>query len=123
MCIHPDGRFMYITGRNCILVSQYNKVTNEFQKPTTFAGREGEAGYSPSLHLSARFQEPYQGTFVKNEEYIKILVRTETFMIIIYATEETIASLKLLPTVTYLFLQEEAVSLLTTRYLAILTEN
>ena len=44
-------------------------------------------------------------------------------MIIIYATEETIASLKLLPTVTYLFLQEEAVSLLTTRYLAILTEN
>lgn len=47
----------------------------------------------------------------------------ETFMIIIYATEETIASLKLLPTVTYLFLQEEAVSLLTTRYLAILTEN
>lgn len=48
MCIHPDGRFMYITGRNCILVSQYNKATNEFQKPTTFAGREGEPGYSPS---------------------------------------------------------------------------
>lgn len=71
MCIHPDGRFMYITGRNCILVSQYNKVTNEFQKPTTFAGREGEAGYSPSPGPSARFQEPYQGTFVKNEEYIK----------------------------------------------------
>ena len=47
----------------------------------------------------------------------------ETFMIIIYATEETIASLKLLPTVTYLFLQEEAVSLLTTSNLAILTEN
>lgn len=71
MCIHPDGRFMYITGRNCILVSQYNKVTNEFQKPTIFVGREGEGGYSTSPGPNARFQEPYQGTFVKNEEYIK----------------------------------------------------
>ena len=71
MCIHPDGRFMYITGRNCILVSQYDETTKEFQKPTTFVGKEGEAGYSLSPGSSARFQEPYQGTFVKNEEYIK----------------------------------------------------
>lgn len=70
MSIHPDGRFMYITGRNCILVSQYNKETKEFQKPTTFVGREGEGGYSPSPGSSARFGEPYQGTFVKNDEYI-----------------------------------------------------
>ena len=71
MSIHPDGRFMYITGRNCILVSQYNEATKEFQKPTTFVGKEAEGGYSPSPGPNARLSEPYQGTFVKNEDYIK----------------------------------------------------
>lgn len=71
MAIHPDGRYMYITGRNCIMVSRYSDESQEFQSVTSFAGREGEGGFiSSSPGTQARFQEPYQGTFVRNEEYV-----------------------------------------------------
>lgn len=69
--IHPQGKYMYITGVNCIYKSIYNNQTKKFQIPTIFAGRMGESGYLDAPGTSARFNWPYQGTFVKNEEYVK----------------------------------------------------
>lgn len=71
MTIHPHGNYMYITGANCIYKSEYNWDTKKFQSPTIFVGRLGESNYVDAPGTTARFSWPYQGTFVKNEEYVK----------------------------------------------------
>ena len=72
---------------------------------------------------SARFQEPYQGTFVKNEEYIKNPRPDGNIYDYYICDRGNHCIFKITPDGNVSLLQEEAVSLLTTRYLAILTEN
>lgn len=69
--IHPTGNYMYIVGDNCIYKSMFNRDTNEFQSPVIFAGRRGESQWVDGTGALARFCWPYQGTFVKNPDYVK----------------------------------------------------
>lgn len=68
---HPTGDYMYIVGAHCIFKSIYNKDTKKFQVPTVFAGQLDTSGYGDGPGTSARFNTPYQGTFVRNEDYVK----------------------------------------------------
>lgn len=69
--IHPKGNYMYILGSNCVFKSMYNKETKKFQSPVILAGKLAEESYVDGPGTSARFGEPFQGTFVKNEDYVK----------------------------------------------------
>lgn len=71
LTMHPDGDYMYILGNNCISKSIFNTTTQRFQTPTVFAGMRGESGYEDGPGTNARFQDPVQGVFVKNNDYIK----------------------------------------------------
>lgn len=71
LAMHPSGDYMYIMGCNCVFKSIYNKETKKFQTPTVFAGMLGQSGYEDGPGTSARFRVPYQGTFVKNKDYVK----------------------------------------------------
>ena len=68
---HPSGKFMYILGAQCVFKSKFNTTTKEFQTPIIFAGRFNEWGYVDGQGEQARFDTPVQGTFVKNEDYVR----------------------------------------------------
>lgn len=68
---HPEGHYMYILGANCVFKSMYNKGTKKFQTPTILAGKLSEGNYVDGPGTTARFGEPFQGTFVKNEDYVR----------------------------------------------------
>lgn len=67
---HPSGKYMYILGANCIYKSIYNEQTGKFQTPTVFAGKVDDSQCVDGPGTSARFNWPYQGTFVKNKDYM-----------------------------------------------------
>ena len=69
--IHPSGKFAYIVviNRNYILRTDYNEQTHLFSAPYRVAGDMSNAGFTDGVGLSALLNRPYQGTFVKNEEY------------------------------------------------------
>ena len=69
--IHPDGLYMYIVGNQCISKSMWDEQTREFQEPTVFAGSLGSSGWVDAPGTTARFSDPWQGVFVRNEEYAK----------------------------------------------------
>lgn len=76
---HPDGLYMYITGGayHCIMKSEVvlNKETGSYDlaqtQPTVFAGSKGSWGWEDAQGTNARFDQPRQGVFVKNLEYVK----------------------------------------------------
>lgn len=68
---HPEGKYMYILGCNSVFKSMYNRETHQFQAPVILAGKLGEPGYQEGPGTTARFRWPYQGTFVKNPDYVK----------------------------------------------------
>lgn len=69
--IHPSGKFAYIVviNRNYILRTDYNEQTHRFSAPYRVAGDMSHSGFTDGVGLSALLNRPYQGTFVKNEEY------------------------------------------------------
>lgn len=69
--IHPSGKFAYIVviNRNYILRTDYNEATKRFSAPYVIAGDMSAEGFTDGVGKSARLRRPYQGTFVKNEEY------------------------------------------------------
>ena len=69
--IHPSGKFAYIVviNRNYILRTDYNEQTKRFSAPYVIAGDMSAEGFTDGVGKSARLRRPYQGTFVKNEEY------------------------------------------------------
>lgn len=71
MVIHPSGNYMYIFPNkySCVLKSNYNWTTNEFEYPSVFAGAFNQQGYQDGVGTSARFNYAIQGVFVKNKEY------------------------------------------------------
>jgi len=73
MTIHPSGKYMLIGlgDRPCILKSDYNFSTHEFMSPTIFAGNFNSSGFTDGVGPTARFNNPCQGVFVKNEDYVK----------------------------------------------------
>ena len=69
--IHPSGKYAYIVviNRNYILRTDYNEQTKRFSPPYRIAGDMSHAGFTDGVGLSALLNRPYQGTFVKNEQY------------------------------------------------------
>lgn len=72
LLVHPTGDYMYILGKNCIFKAIYNKETMKYQTPIVFAGQLGAGGaFVDGVGTTARFNWPFQGTFVKNKDYVK----------------------------------------------------
>ena len=69
--IHPSGKYAYIVviNRNYILRTDYNEETKKFSAPYRIAGDMSHEGFTDGVGLSALLRRPYQGTFVKNEQY------------------------------------------------------
>lgn len=69
--IHPSGKYAYIVviNRNYILRTDYNEKTKRFSAPYRIAGDMSHEGFQDGVGLSALLRRPYQGTFVKNEQY------------------------------------------------------
>lgn len=68
---HPKGKYLYVLGNHCIFKLKYEEAKREFSSPVIFAGSLGNAGYTDGVGATARFNEPYQGVFVRNEDYVK----------------------------------------------------
>lgn len=68
---HPSGTYAYINVINnaYILRSDYDSSSKRLVTPYTVAGGYKVHGYADGVGTSARFDHPYQGVFVKNEEY------------------------------------------------------
>lgn len=72
--IHPTGNYAYImiVNKNYIMRTDYNWVTNRFNPPYMFSGSTSrEAGYLDGVGTNTKYNQPYQGVFVYNEEYEK----------------------------------------------------
>lgn len=71
--MHPSGKYAYIVviNKHYILRTDYNEATHEFAPPYIVAGKMGEAAWLDGVGTSARLNRPYQGTFVKNQEYVQ----------------------------------------------------
>ena len=69
--IHPSGKYAYIVviNKNYILRTDYNEQTHRFSAPYRIAGDMSHSGFTDGVGLSALLNRPYQGTFVKNEQY------------------------------------------------------
>ncbi len=71
--IHPSGDYAYITiiNRDYILRTDYDWDKKEFTTPYIIAGANGNPGWVDAVGTNARVTHPYQGVFVKNQEYVK----------------------------------------------------
>lgn len=70
--IHPTGNYAYINviNQHYILRVDYNWEKKRFNQPYLVCGRLSGGGYEDGVGSSVRLQNPYQGVFVKNENYI-----------------------------------------------------
>lgn len=70
---HPTGNYAYLIVHNnqCIVKSNYNWKEKKLEVPQPFVGNYGDAGWVDGVGTAARFNTPWQGVFVKNEEYEK----------------------------------------------------
>lgn len=73
LILHPSAKYMYIImeGAPVVLRSNYNEKTNMFETPIIIAGKFGAWGCVEGTGTSARFDQPWSGTFVKNYDYVK----------------------------------------------------
>jgi hypothetical protein len=77
--IHPEGKYMYVLSINYHFITKsiYNEETDSFGAPIWFVGSSsiagfgGGAGYINDMGMDAKMNQPREGVFVKNEEYVK----------------------------------------------------
>lgn len=69
--IHPTGNYAYIVviNQHYILRIDYNWEKKQFNQPYLVCGQLGAAGYQDGVGSSVRLRNPYQGVFVKNDDY------------------------------------------------------
>lgn len=69
--IHPTGRYAYLVviNQHYILRTDYDPQKKEFTDPYLFCGAVGQGNWVDGAGTNARLNTPYQGVFVKNEEY------------------------------------------------------
>ena len=69
--VHPSGKYAYIVviNRYYVLRTDYDEESRRFLPAYTIAGSLGDAGLQDGVGTNAKFSRPYQGTFVKNDEY------------------------------------------------------
>ncbi len=70
--IHPSGNYAYIVviNQHYILRTNYNWDTKKFTSPFVVCGEARSADWVDGAGTSARLNNPYQGVFVKNEDYV-----------------------------------------------------
>jgi hypothetical protein len=70
--IHPSGNYAYIVviNQHYILRTDYNWAESRFAPPYVVAGQVRSGGWVDGAGVSARLNRPYQGVFVKNQEYV-----------------------------------------------------
>lgn len=70
---HPTGNYAYliITNNHSIVKSTYNWKEKKLDVPQPFVGYYGQSGWLDGVGINCRFTNPWQGVFVKNEEYVK----------------------------------------------------
>lgn len=71
--IHPTGNYAYIVviNQHYILRCDYNWEKKQFNQPYLVAGQLRGEGYQDGVGSSVRLRNPYQGVFVKNEDYVE----------------------------------------------------
>ena len=70
--IHPTGNYAYIVviNKHYILRIDYNWEKERFNQPYLVCGKlSNNGGYQDGVGSSVRLNKPYQGVFVKNEDY------------------------------------------------------
>lgn len=72
MVIHPSGKYAYIVviNRHYIMRTDYDNVKRRFGTPYLFCGKVKEDGWEDAIGDKARLSSPYQGVFVKNQQYV-----------------------------------------------------
>ena len=70
--IHPSGDYAYLVviNRSYILRSDYDWNKKEFMTPYVMAGSNGSGNWVDAVGTNARVNRPYQGVFVKNQQYV-----------------------------------------------------
>ncbi|MCW3804463.1 IPT/TIG domain-containing protein [Plebeiibacterium marinum] len=70
--IHPSGDYAYIVviNQHYILRTDYNWETKRFTSPFVVCGEARSAAWVDGAGTSARLNNPYQGVFVKNDNYV-----------------------------------------------------
>lgn len=70
---HPSGKYAYITvpSKKVIMKAEYDQVNKKLLAPTIFCGKEGTQGASDGVGSAALLANPFQGCFVKNEQYVE----------------------------------------------------
>ncbi|RAV30548.1 IPT/TIG domain-containing protein [Sinomicrobium soli] len=71
--IHPSGNYAYILviNRHYILRVDYNWEKERFNQPYLVCGQLGTDGYQDGVGSAVRLRNPYQGVFVKNDNYVE----------------------------------------------------
>lgn len=72
MVMHPTGKYVYfvVINQHYILRSDYDEATHRFASPYIVAGQMKHNGWADGVGTAAMFDRPYQGVFVKNEDYV-----------------------------------------------------
>ncbi len=73
MVMHPTGNYAYILmkEKHYIMRTDYDWENQTFTTPYVICGDGGGAsGYADGVGTRARFNQPIQGVFVKNQEYV-----------------------------------------------------
>jgi len=70
--IHPSGNYAYIVviNRHYILRIDYNWDKKQFNQPYLVCGQLRSSGYVDGVGSTVRLNTPYQGVFVKNQDYV-----------------------------------------------------
>jgi len=71
--IHPSGNYAYIVviNQHYILRVDYNWEKKQFNQPYLVCGQLKSSGYQDGVGSSVRLRNPYQGVFVKNDDYVE----------------------------------------------------
>ncbi|MDD7884744.1 IPT/TIG domain-containing protein [Flavivirga sp. 57AJ16] len=71
--IHPSGNYAYIMviNQHYILRLDYNWEKEQFNQPYLVCGQLRSPGYQDGVGSSVRVRNPYQGVFVKNDDYVE----------------------------------------------------
>lgn len=72
IAIHPTGNYAYIivVNQHYILRTDYDKTRERFTAPYIVAGQMKTSAWADGVGTSAQLATPYQGIFVKNDEYV-----------------------------------------------------
>lgn len=72
MVMHPSGKYAYIVvvNQHYILRTDYDEANKRFTAPYVVAGQMKSAGWNDGVGTAAQLATPYQGVFVKNEDYV-----------------------------------------------------